>query len=513
MTAFTSGEDFSQVSLFSLRALLEESMRRRPARERLGAMLDRLVEAMAYHRVSLELLDVPLPSLRLSLSRGSKALFASPDGPDPTVIGQVLTTRRPVIIENVAEHPDFYGRHLPEHEHLSLICVPIICGQHADERAPLGTLCADVPKAPPVFLERHRDFLLTAAAVFAATASRLVTEKTPQSRMEYAPAPPSEDQSKDHAAQRQRVVAVSKNMRLAQRQIEQAAQSSSPILLRGEEGTGKQYLARALHALGKPGRPFQRLACAAEPPETAYQTLFGVEKDQKAGVARSKRGVLELAQGGDLSLEDVDALPIEAQRALLRFLQEGSDTRLTLNVRIIAASSANLEDLVKSGTFLENLYRALSAATISVPPLRDRVGDILPLAEHFLAEYAKTKRLPFKRISTPAIDLINQYHWPDNVLELRSSMERAFDQSEDGVIRAYHLPPSLQTAESSHTEATLSFGEAVDQFEKELLTEALKKNKGNMFQAAKELRESYRVVNYKVKKHAIDPKRFTLHKK
>ena len=467
MTAFASGEDFSQVSLFSLRALLEESMRRVPARERLDAMLDRLVETMAYHKVSLELLDVPLPTVRLSLSRGPKALFASPDSPKPTSA------------------------------HLSLICVPIAAyGQRTDEPTSLGTLCAEMPEAPPVFLERHRDFLLTAAAVFAVTASRLLLEKTPPPQAEHAPAPLSEN----HSTQEQRMVAVSKNMRQAHRQIERAAQSSSPVLLRGEEGAGKGYLARALHALGKPERPFQRVACACEPPEAAYQALF-------------------LAQGGDLFLEDVDGLPIEVQHALSRFLKEGTiarpgaDTPVALNVRIIAASRANLEDLVESGAFVKDLYRALSAQTISVPPLRDRTGDILPLAEYFLTRYAQTKGAPFKRISTPAIDLISQYHWPDNVPELRSSMERALDQSEDGVIRAYHLPPSLQTAESSHTESTLSFGEAVDQFEKELLIEALKKNKGNMFQAAKELRESYRVVNYKVKKHAIDPKRFTSGKK
>ena len=134
---------------------------------------------------------------------------------------------------------------------------------------------------------------------------------------------------------------------------------------------------------------------------------------------------------------------------------------------------------------------------VEIPGLTDG-GDVLPLAEYFLEEAARKTGVPFKRISTPAIDLISQYHWPDNVRELHSCMERAFEQSEDGVIRAYHLPPTLQTAESSNTEATLSFGEAVDQFERELLIEALKKAKGNMFQAAKDLRESYRIINYKV---------------
>jgi len=519
MPAFTSGEDFSQAAHLSLRALLEEAEPRRPARECLDAMLNRLVSTTAYHRVCLELLDVPLPNLRLSLSRSPKALFAGADSPAPLIVGQVLATRRPVIIENMAEHPDFYGRDPNELERLSFICVPITTrSQHAQELTVMGTLGADVPKAPPVFLERHCDFLLTAAAVFAVTASRLLSE-TPQTpkmgqtgRAGRAPVSPNEPASSDDSPLEPAVVAVSKSMRLALRQVEQAARSSSPVLLRGEEGSGKEYLARTLHAQGLGHKePFQRLTAGSLPPEALYQALFG------SSSAPSKPGALELAQNGDLYIPDIDELPVVAQYALLRFLQEGTikrpDAPLALSVRIIAASRANLEDLVSQGEFLEDLYYTLSVTTIYVPPLRDRAGDVLPLAEHFLTEYAAAKGVPFKRISTPAIDLLSQYHWPDNVSELRSSMQRALDQTEDGVIRAYHLPPTLQTAESSHTEATLSFGEAVDQFEKELLTEALKKAKGNMFQAAKDLRESYRIINYKVKKHAIDPKRFTPGKK
>jgi len=471
MTPFTSGEDFSQVSLLVLRELLDDSLTRRPAPELLDAMLGRIVAAMAYPRVSLLLLDVPLPSSRLSLSRGQKALFASADSPDSLVIDQVLATRRPVVIENMAEHPDFHTSNVPGLDQFSFLCVPVAAGSQtgaSNDRAAMGTLCARVPKAPPVFLERHLDFLATAAAVFAVTAARLQAQ-TPLPKS--APAIPPEPQD---SPREQSIVAVSKSMRLAQKQINQAAQTDAPVLLLGEEGSGRHYLAHILH--GQDTRPFQYI-------------------------------------------ENVEELPLEAQHALFLFLRNATATRLTPNMpltpgdRIIASSSANLEDLIATNEFLRDLYATLSATTIHVPPLRDRPGDLLPLAELFLTQYATTKSVPFKRISTPAMDLIRQYHWPHNARELRFCMERALDASEDGVIRAYHLPPILQTAESSHTEATLSFGQAVDHFEKELLTEALKKAKGNVFQAAKDLRESYRIVNYKVKKHAIDPKRFTPGKK
>ena len=514
MNIFSSGESLSQKFLKALRVLVDESDPTRPARDCLDAMLAQLVQVMGYHRVYLELLDVPLKNLRLSLSRGQEAFFGTPQGPGPIATGQTLATRQSVIIENMADHPDFYGRPAQELENLAFICVPVLIpGQRYTERdIAMGALCADVAKAPPIFLEQQRDFLMVAAGVFSIASLRLRDELT-KPRAKHKPEPEA-----PHEAQvvKQKVVAVSKSMRLVLRQIDQAAQNDSPVLLRGEEGTGKEYLARALHAhSAQRKRHFQCLVCSAEPPEAIHRDLFGVQKGEISNSTQSKRGALELAQGGTLYIEDVEELSPEAQHELLRFLQEGvahrfgSDQTIALDVRVIASSRANLEDLVSSGDFLEDLYYALSVSTIYVPPLRDRAGDVLPLAEYFLEEFAHADGREFKRISTPAIDLISQYHWPDNVRELRSCMERAFDQSEDGVIRAYHLPPTLQTAESSNTEATLSFGEAVDQFEKELLIEALKKARGNMFQAAKDLRESYRIINYKVKKHNIDPKRFT----
>lgn len=519
MNVFPSDESLSQKFLTAQRALLDESDSTRPARDCLDAMLVRLMEVMGYHRVYLELVDVPLTNLRLSLSRGQEAFFGTPQGPGPIALGQTLATRQSVIIENMADHPDFYGRPAQELENLAFICVPVILpGQrYSGQQIAMGALCADAAKAPPIFLERQRDFMMAAAGVFAIAAARLRDEMV---KPRAKPRPEPEAVAQAQAQTKNKVVAVSKSMRLVLRQIDQAAQNDSPVLLRGEEGTGKEYMAKALHAQSaRRKRTFHRLVCSAEPPESIYRALFGIQKGEASKSTQSKRGALELAQGGTLYIEDVEEMTIEAQQGLLRFLQEGtacrfgSDQPIPLDVRVIASSRANLEDLVAEGDFLEDLYYALSVIPIYVPPLRDRAGDVLPLAEYFLEEFARTEGREFKRISTPAIDLISQYHWPDNVRELHSCMERAFDQSEDGVIRAYHLPPTLQTAESSNTEATLSFGEAVDQFEKELLIEALKKAKGNMFQAAKDLRESYRIINYKVKKHSIDPKRFTPGKK
>lgn len=512
MSVYFSDESLTQKFLGALKGLLVESSPGRPARDSLEAMLGLLAQTLGYRRAHLELLDLPVLNQRLSLSHGQDMLFEHLQGPGPLVTGQILATRAPLIIEDLHEHPDFFGRPPQDLDTLSFLCVPVLDPALGPDgqRPVLGALSVDLPKAPALFLEMHRDFLEVAAELAARTATRLREELArPRPR-------PQAVEDVQPEAVKPKVVAVSKSMRLVLRQLDQAAQNDLPVLIRGEDGTGKEYLAQALHGQSpRRKKPFVTLTCSSLPPEELSRALFGVQKGEASKSTHSKRGSLELAAGGSLFIEDVELLSPLAQQGLLRFIQEGVVQRIggeapvPLDARVIVASTVNLEDLMSKGAFLEDLYYALSVTPIYVPPLRDRAGDILPLAEYFLHEMAQADGKSFRRISTPAIDLLNQYHWPDNVRELRSCMERAFEQCEEGVIRAYHLPPVLQTAESSNTESSLSFGEAVDHFEKELLIEALKKAKGNMFQAAKDLRESYRIINYKVKKHSIDPKRFT----
>ena len=180
-----------------------------------------------------------------------------------------------------------------------------------------------------------------------------------------------------------------------------------------------------------------------------------------------------------------------------------------VDVRLICATHQPLEQLLTQGRFREDLYYRINVFPVFIPPLRERREDILPLAEYFLTDFAGEYGKSIKRISTPAIELLSMYHWPGNVRELRNCMERAVLVCEEEVIRTYHLPPTLQTADSSATGTNLSFGEAVAKFETELLVDSLKKTRGNMLQTARDLRVSYRIVNYKVKKYGLDVKKFT----
>ncbi|MDP3427441.1 MAG: sigma 54-interacting transcriptional regulator, partial [Humidesulfovibrio sp.] len=229
----------------------------------------------------------------------------------------------------------------------------------------------------------------------------------------------------------------------------------------------------------------------------------------------TKRGLFEVAHNGTLFLDEIGELSLDAQAKVLRATQEkeiqrvGGEQTLSVDVRLICATHQNLEQLLTQGRFREDLFYRINVFPIFIPALRERREDILPLAEHFLGGFSKEYGKSIKRISTPAIELLTMYHWPGNVRELRNCVERAVLLCEEEVIRTYHLPPTLQTADSSATGINLSFGEAVAKFELELLVDSLKKTRGNMLQSARDLRVSYRIINYKVKKYAIDVKRFS----
>uniref|UniRef100_I2Q1V3 Transcriptional regulator, Fis family with GAF domain n=1 Tax=Desulfovibrio sp. U5L TaxID=596152 RepID=I2Q1V3_9BACT len=505
----------------------------RAVRRGLENALTILVDVLGYRRACLELHDLPQSGARIILSHGKERGLDHLFGPAPLSTGQVIGSRRSMILQDVKDHPDFIGRPPQELATLSYICVPVTVPdpdgqvedfQPASPSGVVGALSVDLPKAPMVFLEAHREFLAVVGGVIGNAALRLRDEldrsrRRPAQTVQTAPAAPVSGDGQDLPTTMAEIampVAVSKSMRLVLRQIAQAADSDAPVLLRGEEGTGKEALALFLHSQsGRRGRPYLRLGCADLPKESALEALFGVQKGERSKATRSKRGIFELGQGGVVFLDDIEELSLDAQGQVLRVIQEGtvqrigSDKAVPVEVRVVAAATASLEDAMARGEFLEDLYYALGVFALFVPPLRDRVGDILPLAERFLEDYSRRTGKSVRRISTPAIDLLNQYHWPGNVRELANCMDRAATLCDEAVIRTYHLPPTLQTGESSGTEPSLSFGEAVATFEQELLVEALKKARGNMYQAARDLRESYRVVNYKVKKYGIDPKRFT----
>lgn len=307
-----------------------------------------------------------------------------------------------------------------------------------------------------------------------------------------------------------------REMRQIYELIRQVAPSNATVLIRGASGTGKELVARAIVNLsGRNNKPFVALNCAALPENLVESELFGHEKGAFTGATNRRIGRAEAADGGTLFLDEIGDLSLQMQVKLLRFLQErtfsriGSNTELRADVRFLAATSRDLEALMKQGLFREDLYYRLNIFPIMLPPLVKRKSDIILLSEHFIEKMNVKYNKKIARISTPAINMLMSYHWPGNVRELENCVERAVLTATDECIHGYNLPPSLQTGKESGTEllpeGSASFNTLVDSYERELIVEALKSNLGNMSAAARTLGLSPRVIHYKIHRLGITP--------
>jgi Nif-specific regulatory protein len=436
---------------------------------------------------------------------GLRARYKAGEG----IIGRVVQSGRPVIVPATGREPLLMNRafqrrgtSIPE---ASFVAVPIMV-----DRKAVGALAADFP---PAGRDLEAQFLAVVAAMMAQAVraqgriederNRLLTEnKSLRSELE-------------DRYDLSNIVGTSRPMRQVYEQIAQVAQTSTTALIRGESGTGKELIAHAIHYNSpRAQKPFVKVSCAALPDTLIESELFGYERGAFTGAETRKRGRFELAHGGTLFLDEVGELNLATQVKLLRVLQEGEFERLggteTLkaDVRLITATNRNLEAALAERQFREDLYYRLNVFSIFVPPLRDRKPDIMLLADHFLLKYARKHNKRIRRIATPAIDMLMSYHWPGNVRELENTLERAVLTCDGQVIHGHHLPPTLQTAEASGTVVQSSLSDAVEQYEKDLIVDALKSARGNRARAARLLGTTERIIGYKVIKYGIEPRRF-----
>jgi Nif-specific regulatory protein len=487
-----------------------------PLESSLSGLLDTIARDHGYTRLALAIIHPQTKALKLSLSHDGSRQERDTYSPGQGISGQVMDSGKTMVLERIKDHPEFlnYAGRTPEQlSNTSFICVPIHeQPKEGQERHVLGVLSVDLPLTTIEHLATQQLFLEIIATIIARQVAYLqehmiITERLKSQGL-------ARETLSSHVSAKN-IVASSKSMNLVLEQIAQVASSRATVLIRGESGTGKELLAESIrNTSSRLKDPFIKLNCAALPSELLESELFGHERGAFTGAIQAKKGRFELAHKGTLFLDEIGELSGDAQAKLLRAIQEGevqrlgSEKTIKVDVRLICATHQLLEKLLQEGRFREDLYYRINVFPIFIPPLRERIEDILPLAEHFLAEFAREYAKHIKRISTPAIDLLTQYHWPGNVREVRNCMERAVLICNEEVIRTYHLPPTLQTAESSATDTDLSFGESVARFEQEIIVDALKKARGNMLQAARELRASYRIINYKIKKFRIDPKKY-----
>jgi DNA-binding NtrC family response regulator len=296
--------------------------------------------------------------------------------------------------------------------------------------------------------------------------------------------------------------------------VQQVAPTRAAILLLGESGTGKELIAKSIHQLSpRAQHPMVTVHCAALSPTLLESELFGHEKGAFTGAHERRIGRFEQAQGGTLFLDEIGEIDASTQIKLLRFLGErtfervGSNKTLTADVRLIAATNKNLAELVKAGSFREDLFFRLRVVEIHLPPLRERAEDIPLLAQTFLREFARENDKPVSRFSVEAMDTLLHHSWPGNVRELRTAVEHAVVLCKSDKITPRDLPPSVRhpggappPAASAKATDALSVKEA----EKQLIIRALKATDGNRSLAAKKLGMSRRTVYRKLEEYGLE---------
>ncbi|MDD3886030.1 MAG: sigma 54-interacting transcriptional regulator [Victivallaceae bacterium] len=425
------------------------------------------------------------------------------------ITGQVALSGKPRIIPDISREPEFLDRTgaRGRNSHVAFICVPII---YKDEV--IGTLSIDREMLPGSDLDRDFNLIeivanLTAEAVQLGLSehderSRLIEENT-RLRREL-----------DRVARPPEMIGDCQAMRAVFSMLEKVAPSDATVLVRGGSGTGKELIARAIFRMGpRRDKPFVVVNSAALPENLIESELFGHEKGAFTGAVSRRVGLVEAADTGTIFLDEIGDLGPSMQVKLLRFIQErtfqriGSNEEHRSDVRIIAATSRNLEKLMEKELFREDLYYRLNVFPIRLPDLTERRSDIPLLAEFFLDKFNKKHHRSIRRIAAPAMNMMRAYSWPGNVRELENCIERAVLAATDDAVHIYDLPSSIQAAAPAVSPGAVTgdFFTRVAQFERDLISSALHNNRGNVAAAARELDLTPRIMHYKIAKLDLKP--------
>lgn len=311
------------------------------------------------------------------------------------------------------------------------------------------------------------------------------------------------------------IIGAAANIQDVLRMISRLKDTRTPVLISGESGTGKELAARAIHFRGAMAQtPFVAVDCGSLVPTLMESELFGYEKGAFTGAMKTKAGLFQAAHGGTIFLDEIGELPLEMQAKLLRVLQEkeirpvGSNDRINVDVRVVAATNRDLEAAYRAGTFRKDLYFRLNVVTVHLPPLRERRSDIPMLVHHFLNRYAQGASI---QVSAAAMKSLLQYEWPGNIRELENCIARAVTLGDRQNIDVSDLPPSIRTeqGESSsltHTDATSLSTTALAEMEKMTILRVFEQANGDKALAGKMLGISRATLYRKLKRYNIPVK-------
>ena len=506
------GREIKELSLlFEISRTLERSM---DLRDVVGPVLKAMATNMGMLRGTLTLLNRETGEISIEAAYGllasqqKRGQYKLGEG----VTGKVVQTGKPAVIPRISEEPQFLNRtgarKRLRKKDISFLCVPIILGNEV-----IGALSADRLFAETVSFEEDIRLLSIIASMIAQAVK--LRQGAIEERKKLLEENIRLQQVLKDRFHPSNIIGNSKAMQSVYDLIAHVSKSDATVLIRGESGVGKELVANAIHYNSlRANKPFIKVNCAALPETIIESELFGHERGAFTGALSQRKGRFELAEGGTIFLDEIGDLSAALQIKLLRILQEkefervGGTTTIKANVRVIAATNRNLEKLATDGQFRQDLYYRLNVFPIHIPPLRERKTDIPLLIDFFIEKYGKLNHKDIHRISTAAIDMCMSYHWPGNVRELENCIERAVLLTNDDVIHAHHLPPTLQTPKTSDVSVEATCEAVLDNVERNLIMDALKASRGNMAKAARALGLTDRVMGLRIKKHAISPKSF-----
>lgn len=447
-------------------------------------------------------------SIGLTPEEQNKGVYFMGEG----VTGRVVETAKPIIVSRIGDEPSFLNRteSLSEERDLDLsfMCVPIARGSKV-----LGAISAERCYEDKWFLDKHVEALMVMSHMLAHALELYMVENVDKvqwenrtqhllSRIKEQFKPPN-------------IIGASKPMRDVYALIRKVSRTRTTVLLLGESGVGKEMIADALHYGGSaPEGPLVKFNCAALPENLVESELFGHERGAFTGATHTRKGRFEEANGGTIFLDEVGELSPGVQAKLLRVLQDrrfervGGNTPITVSLRVIAATNRDLAEMVEEGTFRQDLYYRLNVFPILVPPLRERGNDIVTLAEHFAARYARETEKRITSISTSALNMLTRHDWPGNVRELENVVHRAVILAEAETIHSHDLPLALQSPLLLENSVPNGLEARLASIEYEMIVEALRQHRGNMTEAAKALGLTRRTMGLRMKFFNLSYKSF-----
>jgi Nif-specific regulatory protein len=418
------------------------------------------------------------------------------------IVGRVLEKRRPMVIPNIGQEPLFLNKtgSRPEKDGISFLCIPIMLKDEV-----LGVLSVD-----RIYSKKQGsvDDDLRVLKIVASLIAQFIRLWESYEEVEKEKENLKRELKGKYSIKN--IIGNSDRMQEVFEAVHRVAPTKATVLLLGESGTGKELIAKAIHYMSQRSKgPFVKFNCASIPEGLLESELFGHEKGAFTGAIASRKGKFELAHKGTIFLDEVGDLPITLQPKILRVLQErefervGSEKTIKVDVRIIAATSRNLENFVSQGKFREDLYYRLNVIPLLLPPLNERGEDISVLIDYFLEKFNQENNRSVV-LDKSALQVFLNYNWPGNVRELENTIERLVIMSASERISASDLPISLSLRRVKSAGKLTSLTSNIGEIEKSNILEALEKTGWIQAKAARLLGITPRQIGYKIKKYGIE---------